>query len=260
MIHILTLGDITDARACSFIKEKIAAFRRESPVDLVVANGENAGFIMGPHPTTAEELFAAGIDCLTGGNHTMQNKLLYPMLAEDERLLRPQNYPPTAPGSGAYLARVGGVRILVLNVQGQVFMEPALDSPFTAIDRVLSRYAGDYDISVLDIHAEATGEKLALAHYLDGRVSAVFGTHTHVQTADECILPSGTGYISDIGMCGAVDSVLGVKKEAIIERYLTRLPVRPEPAQGPLVATGAYFSIDESSGKCTAVRRVRFEE
>ncbi len=260
MLHILTIGDITDPRALPFIKEKLAHFRRTAPVDFVIANGENAGFIMGPHPTLAAELLDAGIDCLTGGNHTLQNKLLYPFLSEEERLLRPLNYPPEAPGSGAYLARIGGVKLLVLNVQGQVYMEPALDSPFTAVDRILSRYAGDYDVAVLDVHAEATGEKAALAHYFDGRISAVFGTHTHVATADEAILPNGTGFISDIGMCGVRDSILGVKKEAILERYLTRLPVRPEPAEGKLFATGAYFSIDEASGKCKSIRRVSFEE
>lgn len=255
-MNILAIGDLTEPRAVPFLQEKLDAFCRENHVSFVVANGENAGFIMGPTPDLAEKLRRAGVDCVTGGNHTLQNKFLYTMLENDIHLLRPQNYPPSAPGRGYTILNADGYRLLIVNVLGQVHMEPVLDNPFFAVDRVLQRESGNYDIAILDIHAEATGEKLALAHYFDGRISVIFGTHTHIPTADEQILPNGSGYVTDLGMCGGSTGILGVKKEVVIERMTTRLPVKSEPDNGPMVAYGAIFTVDPDTGRCTAVKRV----
>ncbi len=260
MLNLLAIGDITEPRAVPFLLGHLRRFTRENKVDFIIVNAENAGFIMGPTPALAEELLSGGIDCLTGGNHTLQNKLLMPMLESDPRLLRPLNYPPETPGSGAYIARVSGVRLLVLNAMGQSFIDPVLDSPFASVRRTLDRLSGEYDIAVLDFHAEATGEKIALALYFDGELSAVFGTHTHVPTADETVLPKGTGFVTDLGMCGTRHTVLGVAPESMIRRYVTKLGGRAELPEGPLFATGALFTIDEATKKCVAVRRVRFEE
>lgn len=259
MLNILAIGDLTEPRVALFLREKLPPFLRENAVDFTVANGENAGFIMGPTPDVAKALFETGIDCLTGGNHTVQNKLLHRSLENDARLLRPANYPAAVPGFGYRVYTVKGYRVLVVNVLGQVHMEPVLDNPFTAVEAVLRREGGRYDVAVLDIHAEATGEKLALARHFDGRFAAIFGTHTHVPTADEQILPKGAGYVTDIGMCGGSTGIIGVKAEVIVERYLTRLPVKSEPDEGPVTATGALFSIDEATGKCVAVKRIRLE-
>ncbi len=259
-MKILALGDITDARVAPFLRIAINRIRKKHGIDFVIANGENAGFIIGPTPDIASTLLSAGIDCLTGGNHTVQNKLLYPLLEENDHLLRPANFPPAVPGRGYSVFRAGGTRILVMNLLGQVHIEPNLDSPFDTASRILSREEGNYDLSFVDFHAEATGEKLALAHYLDGKVTAIFGTHTHVPTADEQILPCGTGYISDLGMCGGSTGILGVKKEVILERMVHRMPVRGIPDNGPLVASGAIFTVDESTARTLSVERIRFSE
>ncbi len=259
-MKILALGDITDARVVPFLRVIINRARKEHGVDFVIVNGENAGFIVGPTADTAKELFLSGVDCLTGGNHTVQSKSLLPLLEEEERLLRPANFPPSVPGRGYAIYRIGGIRVLVMNLLGQVHIEPNLDSPFHTADRILSREEGNYDISLLDFHAEATGEKLALAHYLDGRVSAVFGTHTHVPTADEQVLPHGTGYVSDLGMSGGSTGILGLRKEPILERMVEKMPARSLPDMGPLLSTGAFFTVDDSTGKTLSVERVRFKE
>ena len=259
MLKILAIGDLTEPRAALFLKEKLSPFVKKNGVDFVIANGENAGFIMGPTPETAALIFEAGVDCLTGGNHTMQNKFLYRTLENDTRLLRPVNYPASVPGFGYRIFTVKGYRLLVLNVLGRVHIEPTLDNPFTAVEAVLRRENGKYDLAGLDIHAEATGEKLALARYFDGRFAAIFGTHTHVPTADEQILPRGTGYVTDIGMCGGSGGVIGVKADVIIERYLTALPVRSEPDDSPVKANGALFTVDTETKKCLSVERITLE-
>ena len=259
MLKILAIGDLTEPRAALFLKEKLSSFKRKNGIDFVIANGENAGFIMGPTPETAALVFDAGVDCLTGGNHTLQNKFLHRTLENDTRLLRPANYPAAVPGFGYRIFSVNGYRLLVMNLLGRVHIEPVLDSPFTAAEAILRRENGKYDLAVLDFHAEATGEKLALARYFDGRFAAIFGTHTHVPTADEQVLPKGTGYITDIGMCGASGGVIGVKADVIIERYLTALPVRSEPDDSPVKANGAIFTIDTETKKCLSVERVTLE-
>lgn len=256
-MKILAVGDVTEPRAVTYLTEKLPAFRRTHGIDFVIVNAENAGFIFGPDPDLADALLDGGADLLTGGNHTLQKKALHRKLEDSRRLLRPANYPPEAPGMGHTILTVDGVRILAMNAIGRVEMEP-MDCPFRTVDRILAREKGSYDIAILDFHAESTGEKLAMGHYLDGRVSVVFGTHTHVPTADEQILPHGTGYITDIGMCGARGGVLGMDPAVIIRRFLTRLPERYQPSDTPVAADGAVFTVDVNTGRATAVERVRF--
>ena len=256
-MRILALGDVTDPRAVTYLSERLWAFRRQQRISFTVLNAENAGFIVGPAPEDATRLLDGGADVLTGGNHTLQKKSLHAMLDSDARLLRPANYPPEVPGVGYTILPANGYRMLVINAIGRVEMEP-IDCPFRAVDRILTREEGNYDFSILDFHAEATGEKVAMGRYLDGRVNIVFGTHTHVPTADEQILPRGTGYITDLGMCGIREGVLGISAETILQRFLTRLPERHQPADGEVLAEGAVFTLDEGSGRVTAVERVRF--
>lgn len=256
-MRILTLGDVTDPRAVDYLAAHLWHFRKERRIDFTVLNAENAGFIVGPSPEEALRLLDAGADVLTGGNHTLQKKSLHALLDSDARLLRPANYPAEVPGVGYTILPANGYRMLVMNAMGRVEMEP-IDCPFHAIDRILTREEGNYDFSILDFHAEASGEKVGMGRYLDGRVSIVFGTHTHVPTADEQILPHGTGYITDVGMCGIREGVLGIATETILQRFLTRMPERHQPADGEVRAQGAIFTLDEGSGRVTAVERVTF--
>ncbi len=255
-MNILAIGDVTEPRAAEALAARLWKFRRSEHIDFVLVNAENAGFINGPDPTLASLLLDGGADVLTGGNHTVARQALHGMLESDPRVLRPLNYPPEVPGAGYTILPANGYRILVMNALGRAEMEPA-DCPFRAVDRVLERESGHYDFAILDFHAEATGEKLAMGHYLDGRVAIVYGTHTHVPTADEQILPRGTGYQTDIGMCGAHDGILGMDPAVVIKRLVSRLPERYAPAVGEIAADGTIFSLSEESGRVTAIRRVR---
>ena len=256
-MNILAIGDVTEPRAAEVLATRLWEFRRRERIDFVLVNAENAGFIMGPDPDLARLLLDGGADVLTGGNHTLQRQSLHGMLENDSRLLRPLNYPAEVPGMGYTILPANGYRILVMNAQGRVEMEP-LDCPFHAVDRVLEREAGHYDFSILDFHAEATGEKLAMGHYLDGRVNIVYGTHTHVPTADEQILPRGTAYQTDIGMCGPRDGILGMAPDSILRRLVTRLPERYAPATGEIAGQGTVFSFSENDGRVGEIRRVTF--
>ncbi len=256
-MNILVIGDVTDGNAAAYLAKHLWSIRRRERIDFVAVNAENAGFITGPEPEVALSILDGGADVLTGGNHTLQKKGLFSLLENDKRLLRPANYPPEVPGAGYTILPVCGYRLLVMNAVGRVGMEP-VDCPFRAIDRILEREAGNYDFSMLDFHAEASGEKMAMGLYLDGRVDIVYGTHTHVPTADEQILPGGTGYITDIGYTGVKESILGIDPQAVLHRYLTHLPAPYHPAEGSIRAQGAIFTLD--GGKCTAVRRVTFED
>lgn len=256
-MKILAIGDVTEPRAVTYLTENLPRFRRENGIDFCAVNAENAGLISGPDPDMAEALLEGGADVLTGGNHTLQKKALHPLLEHSRRILRPTNYPPEAPGMGHSILTAGGMRILMMNAIGRVNMEPA-DCPFHAIDRILAREKGEYDLAFLDFHAEATGEVLAMGHYLDGRVTGVFGTHTHVPTADEQILPKGTAYITDIGMCGAANGILGISPEVIIKRFLTRLPERYVAADGAIRADGVIFEVNTATRCATKITRVRF--
>lgn len=257
MLRYMAIGDVTSQRSAQALAKALWDIRKQYRIDFVAVNAENAGFIVGPSRDTAEALLAGGADVLTGGNHTLQNPSLLAMLENDRRLLRPANYPDTAPGQGYTVLDAKGYRILVANFLGRVHMDPPLDSPFTAADRILAREEGRYDLAFFDLHAEATGEKTAFASYFDGRVSAVYGTHTHVPTADTSVLPEGTGYVTDLGMCGADGGILGVSRETVLDRYLVGLPTRFAPADGNFFADAVIFSVDEASAKTLSVERVR---
>ncbi len=240
------------------LEKKLWKFRKENGIDFTVVNGENASFISGISPELADKLLLAGADCITGGNHTMSNKQIYTALEENPALLRPINYGDAIVGKGYTILDAAGKRILVISAMGNVHIEPTLDSPYRYIDRVLKEEAGKYDFSVLDIHAEATGEKCAIARAYDGKINVIFGTHTHIPTADEGVLPRGTGYITDLGMCGESDGILGVDADFIVEKMRTRMPGRYKAAEGECVAQGAIFEIDEKLNRVVSVTRIKF--
>lgn len=249
---------MTSPKGLEHLKKNLWNFRKTNGIDFCVVNGENASFVTGISPEGAVELLRAGADCITGGNHTMQNKAAYTYLDETAEILRPINFGDSAPGRGYTILDANGYRVLVISAMGNVHIEPVLDNPFGFIDRVLREERGNYDFSVLDIHAEATGEKLAIGYGYDGRINIIFGTHTHVKTADLQILPRGTGYITDVGMCGESGGVIGMDAECVVERMRTRLPKKFTPASGAPIADGAIFTLNESDGKVTAVQSVKF--
>ena len=256
-MRILAIGDVVGTAAVEYLSRSLWELRKKEKIDFVVANGENATDCRGVMPRDADALLDAGVDLITLGNHTYGMRDIYSYLDDTDRVIRPANYPPMAPGCGYAIVRVDGFRVLCINISGRVFMEP-LASPFDTVDRILEREQGGYDFALMDIHAEATSEKLALAHYFDGRVAVMFGTHTHVQTADEQILPRGSGYITDLGMCGPENGILGTEKETVIERFRTMMPARFHVADGKTVAHGAIFDVDESNGRVRSVKRVVF--
>jgi metallophosphoesterase (TIGR00282 family) len=257
-VKILVIGDVTSPRGVEHLEKRLWQIRDKYKIDLCIVNAENASFITGASPDMAERILSAGADCLTGGNHTLRNKAAYSYLDSEDRMLRPVNFGSEAPGSGYTILDCMGYRVLVISAMGTVYIDPVLNSPFDAIERVLAREDGRYDIALLDIHAEATGEKLAIAHAFDGKIQVIFGTHTHVPTADEQILPKGTGYITDVGMCGESGGILGMNAELVVARMRTHLPHKFEAASGEPVANGAIFTIDESKKRVTEVIRVKF--
>ena len=258
-MKILIIGDVTGPGGIAHLKENLWEIREREGADLAIVNAENASFVTGVSPDGADTLFMAGADVLTGGNHTLQNKLTYSYLDEKENILRPINFPAEAPGRGWCIAEArNGYRVLVINAMGVVHIEPRLDSPYRYIDRALSEADGKYDIAVLDFHAEATGEKGAVAYAYDGKISVIFGTHTHVPTADIKILPKGSGFITDVGMCGEADGILGMDTECVIEKMRTQLPSKFKAASGNPVANAALFTVDEGTGKVSRVKRFDF--
>lgn len=238
------------------LADRLPGLRRYHGVDAVIANGENAAGGMGLTAKVAAEMFASGVDVLTGGNHIWQNREAYELLDADPRVLRPANYPSGVPGRGAaVITAAGGARIGVLNLQGRVFMSH-IDDPFRAGRELAGVLRAQVPVVIVDIHAEATSEKIALGWYLDGRVSAVIGTHTHVQTSDERILPGGTAYITDVGMTGPRDGIIGMAREGILERFLTQLPVRFEVAPGPVQLNGVIVTVAED-GRASSIERLQ---
>ena len=257
-MNILVLGDVVSDIGCGFVRKKLSSLKKLKGIDFCIANGENSAAGNGITPASANELFSAGVDFITTGNHVYRRKEIYDLLDENEFIIRPYNFPDGNPGKGYAVVDCGRCSIAVINLMGTMFMD-SLGNPFYAADRALSQIKGQADIILVDFHAEATSEKQALGYYLDGKVSAVFGTHTHVLTADDRVLKNGTGYITDVGMCGVTDSVLGVKKELIIEKFRTNMPVRFDAASGDCMINGCIFTIDEKSGKCTSTEIVRIE-
>lgn len=252
---LFCIGDVVSAVGVEKLTHTLPRFKKEHHVDVTIVNGENAAVGNGLLPASAEALFAAGADCITGGNHTFRRRELYDYLDESPYCLRPANYKDDAPGKGFCVIDKGFVRVGVVNILGTVFMEP-LENPFDCADRTLSALKDEVDFTVVDFHAEATAEKRALGFYLDGRAAAVVGTHTHVQTADEQILPHGTAYITDLGMTGPVQSVLGVTPELAIEKMRTNLPVRFQNPNGACLMQGLLVEIDKKTGKALRVERV----
>ncbi|MBS3872702.1 MAG: TIGR00282 family metallophosphoesterase [Firmicutes bacterium] len=252
MLNILFLGDIVGRPGREVVKKLLPGLRQQFKIHYCIANGENAAHGTGLTKEIADELLSSGIDVLTGGNHTWDKKEILTFIDDYPRVVRPQNYPPGAPGQGVFLTEIGlpPVPFAVVNLMGRVFMPP-IDCPFRTMDAVLQRLPEDA-VVLVDFHAEATSEKQALGFYLDGRVAAVIGTHTHVQTADERILPKGTAFLSDVGMCGPHISVLGVQVEQVVRKFVTGLPARFEIAEGPVMLCGVVLSIDPSTRKVVA--------
>ena len=252
-MNILAIGDVVGSIGCNFLRSHLPAIKKMKAVDLVIANGENSANGNGLTPTSAQFLFDSGVDVITAGNHSFRRKESYDLYDSCETLVRPANFPSSAPGHGFCVVDMGRIQVGVINLMGVVYLE-SMESPFDCVDRILAQ--GMPKITLVDFHAEATGEKRALGWYLDGRVSAVFGTHTHVQTADECILPKGTGYLTDLGMTGPINSVLGVKPEIIIQKMRTKMPARFDIAEGDCRIDGALFTVDEATGRTLEVERL----
>ncbi len=257
MIKLLCLGDVVGEEGVSFLESggRLRKLIEKYSADLVVVNGENSAQGNGVTVDSATRLYDCGADIITGGNHTWKWREVYTMLDDGEYMIRPANYPAEAPGMGYVIADVRGYKILVINVLGVVYMDP-ITPPQQTVERILKNEKGRYDLAICDIHAEATSEKMFFARYFDGKLAAVFGTHTHVATADAQILPGGTGYITDLGMCGSMNGILGVKTESIIHKFTVKTPNKFEPAKGNCKINGAYFELDEKTGKCTRAERV----
>ena len=257
-MKILAIGDVTSPTGASHLEKKLWSIRQKYNIDFCVVNGENASFITGISRDGAEKLLRSGADVITGGNHTLHNHSAHAMLDEFPEVLRPVNFGDDAPGHGYTIVNTGAYRILVINAMGTVHIEPQLNMPYSYIEEVLRREEGNYDFAVLDIHAEATGEKLAVAHNFDGRINVIFGTHTHVPTADATVLPNGSGYISDLGMCGESGGILGMEISSVLFKMKTRLPGKFKCASGVPVADAVVFVIDDASGRVTEIKRIKF--
>ena len=255
-MRILFVADVIGMPGRRAVKGLLRLVRGRVRADVVVLNGENSAGGFGITPEIAREFFELGVEVITTGNHVWDKKEIHPYLDQEPRLLRPANYPPGNPGSGSVVITVGPVRLAVLNLQGRVFM-PAIDDPYQVVERLLEGLKGEADAIVIDFHAEATSEKQAFARYLDGRVGAVVGTHTHVQTADERVLPRGTAALTDLGMTGGLDGVIGMKAEISIERQLlVARGERMQPADGDLHLQGAVVELDPSTGLARSIERV----
>ncbi len=255
-MNILFIGDIVGRAGRRAIREFLPEFKSEDNIDIVIANGENSAGGFGITAAVAEELFGYGIDCITMGNHTWNNKDIFSFIDDEPRLIRPLNYLPGVPGKGWTIIKNGDTRIGVINLVGQVYLE-GNNSPLMIFNEYISRIEGVTDAIVVDFHAEATGEKLAFANCVDGRVAAVVGTHTHVQTSDAMILESGTAYITDLGLTGAIDSILGMDKEDVMNKYKTNLPGRYSVATGDCKLEGALISVDKDEGLSCNIKTIR---
>jgi metallophosphoesterase (TIGR00282 family) len=249
-VRLLFLGDIVGSAGKDAVVRAVPELRRELALDYVVVNAENIAGGRGTMPVHADELFQAGVDLISGGNHTFQHRELYPYLDETPGIVRPLNYPPGAPGHG--VATAG--ELTLINLIGRTFMAAEYDDPFRAVDGALAQVPEDQYVLV-DLHAEATSEKNAMGWYLDGRVTAVVGTHTHVPTADTRVLPRGTAYCTDAGMCGAHDSIIGDEIEAVLSRFLTQMPTRLPAAKGAVQINGLLIEADPETRRATAISR-----
>lgn len=256
-MRVLFLGDVVGKPGRQAVRTALPGLIGREHIAIVIANGENAAGGVGIDPRSAEELLGAGVDILTSGNHIWRKKEILAYIEGQARLLRPANYPPGTPGRGwAVFEVASGERVAVLNLMGRVFMD-SVDCPFRAAEALVPQLREQATVVIVDMHAEATSEKSAMAWMLDGKVAAVLGSHTHVQTADERVLPAGTAYITDAGMCGPTDSIIGVRREHALRRFLTRMPTAFETASGPVSVQGVVVEVDEQSGRAESIRRIQ---
>lgn len=258
-VKVLCVGDVVRIVGVQYLKKHLPQIKKDKEIDVCIVNGENSANNNGITPLSAEQIFSAGADFITTGNHVFKRTEICDFLDTTESVIRPANYSSEICGKGYGIIDKGFVRIGVVNVLGTVFMEP-LDNPFECLDRAVEELKKEVKIIFVDFHAEATAEKRAIGFYLDGRVSAVFGTHTHVQTADEQILPHGTGYITDLGMTGPIQSVLGIKPEIAIQKMKTNFPVRFEAPDTACFINGCIFTIDRNTGKTVEVERLNYDK
>jgi len=263
-MRVLFIGDIVGAPGREIVRERLADLVSTRQIDLVIANGENSAAGFGITPRIAEELFGYGIEVLSGGNHSWDKREILEFMPHEPRLLRPANFPDSNPGAGMYAGTArNGVKYAVINVQGRIFM-PANEDPFRKADELLATLPGDVSFVLVDMHAETTSEKIALGWYLDGRVTALVGTHTHVTTADERVLPAGTAYITDVGMTGPHDGVIGMDRVGIVKKFLDGMPARFEVAQGNVQMSCVLIETDETGSRnaggrlpATSIERLR---
>lgn len=257
-MNILVIGDIVGKPGRAIVRKLLSQIQTDNDITFTIANAENAAGGRGLTREKKDELLGMGIDVLTMGNHVWDNKNIFTFIDDEPRLIRPINYPGDCPGQGVHIYTTAlNQKIAVINASGRVFL-PALDCPFQTVNEVVEDLQGKVDFIVVDFHAEATSEKMAFAYYLDGRVSAVLGTHTHIQTADEKILPGGTAYITDLGMTGPADSILGMEKQAIIEKFLNGRPARFEVASGPVQMQGVIINFAEESNRALKIQRISY--
>jgi 2',3'-cyclic-nucleotide 2'-phosphodiesterase len=254
-MKILMIGDVVAKPGRLAVLERIQDLREQYDIDLAVMNAENLAGGFSVTPSLCEQLFANGIDVMTSGNHIFDKKEAIPYIARQPRLIRPANYPPNTPGSGIWSGVIQNTPVAVINLMGRVFMPPS-DDPFRAADRILESLPPETKVCIVDMHAEATSEKVAMGWYLDGRVSAVLGTHTHVQTADERLLPKGTAYLTDLGMTGSYSGVIGMNKEDVIARFTSAIARRAEHSTAEARICGVVLDIDEATGRAREIKRL----
>lgn len=258
-MKILAVGDVIGTPGCEFIRKNLRSIKRELGADLVIVNAENACDGSGLDRKGAELLFDSGADVLTGGNHSLRRYEIFPVLEDNDFVLRPQNFSPKAPGKGFCIVPMSnGKRVLVISLCGQVFMD-TYNSPFGEAEKLLGALKGKYDLAVCDFHGEATSEKQAFSKQFDGAINIVYGTHTHVQTADERLTPMGGAYITDIGMCGDWDSIIGTSYETAMSRFVDGVRKKGIPAGRNVTLCGALFCIDDSTGYVTEIKRIKYE-
>jgi metallophosphoesterase (TIGR00282 family) len=258
-VKILLIGDIVGKVGRNLVKSLLPSVISRFKIDLTIANCENAAGGFGITEKIAGELFSYGINVMTSGNHIWDKKEAVSFLAKEDLILRPANFPPGVPGKGSIVYPVNGMKVGVINVSGRVFMN-LMDCPFRSVDREIEWIKSETNICIIDFHGEATSEKIAFGYYLDGRVSAVIGTHTHVQTADEKILPKGTAYITDVGMTGPIHSVIGVDIEEILDRFLTQMPRKFNTAKGEGIFSGVIVDINGKTGLSTSIQRLQIKK
>jgi len=255
-MNILMVGDVFGESGRSALVKLLPSLRRQHAIDFCVVNIENAANGFGVTPAIAKQALEQGADVLTSGNHIWDKKEIVEYITKENLLLRPANFPAGTPGVGYVTIKAGPHKVAVLNLMGRVFMLP-IDCPFQKANEIVPELRKETPIILVDMHAEATSESVAMGWHLDGRVSAVVGTHRHVQTADERVLPGGTAYITDLGMTGPTDGVIGVDRDLILQRFMNQMPVRFEPAKGPAALHGVIIIVDPESGRATDIRRLR---